>query len=231
MLTIYSSSITVIIGLICLRWFHRRAAKSRHQSIASQSAQRKRHARDQRREELLKLLRSKLPEHLPDRDLAKLIGHSTGSELLQGLRERKFTYTQVVLVFSLRALKIGQRIRCTTEEFFDQALGWARKLDEEHREENELFLQGIPISLKDQINQQGADSSMSIAMRNFRPALADGLLVQLLKEQGGLAGFVRTATVQGMMLPDTQSITYGVADNPFDGTRTTGGSSGILTLV
>ena len=226
MLNIYSSSVTVLIGLICLRWLHRRLVTSRQQSIASQRAQSKRQARDQRREELLQLLRSKLPEHLPDRAITELISHSTGSELLQGLRERKFTSTQVVLVFSLRALKIGQRICCTTEEFFDQALEWARRLDGERREDDEHLLQGIPISLKDQINQQGADSSMSIAMRNFRPALADGLLLQLLKEQGAFAGFVRTATVQGMMLPDTQSVTYGVADNPFNRARTTGGSSG-----
>jgi amidase len=63
-------------------------------------------------------------------------------------------------------------------------------------------------------------------MRNFRPALNDSLIIQLLKEQGALAGFVRTATIQGMMLPETQSETYGIASNPFDRTRTPGGSSG-----
>jgi amidase len=132
----------------------------------------------------------------------------------------------MILVLSLRALKIGQEINCTTEEFFDQTLEYAEELDKNNSNQTELLLQGIPISLKDQIDQQGADSSMGMTMRNFRPALEDSLITQLLKEQGALAGFVRTATIQGMMLPDSECETYGLADNPFNRTRTPGGSSG-----
>ena len=67
---------------------------------------------------------------------------------------------------------------------------------------------------------------MGISMRNFRPALEDSLILRLLKDQGAIAGFVRTATIQGMMAYETESETYGVAHNPFDRTRTPGGSSG-----
>ena len=75
-------------------------------------------------------------------------------------------------------------------------------------------------------DQKGADSSMGMTTRNFQPLLKDGLIVQLLKEQGAIAGFVRTATIQGMMLPESESETYGVATNPYNRTRTPGGSSG-----
>jgi Asp-tRNA(Asn)/Glu-tRNA(Gln) amidotransferase A subunit family amidase len=67
---------------------------------------------------------------------------------------------------------------------------------------------------------------MGMSIRNFRPSLKDGLIIQLLKEQGALAGFVRTATIQIMMLPETLSETYGIGRNPFDLERTPGGSSG-----
>ncbi|CAF2406092.1 unnamed protein product [Rotaria sp. Silwood2] len=226
MLTMYYWPISLIIGLITLNWFRCRYKNLRYHSIARQCAQKKRLIRDKRREELLNLLRTKYSKYLPDRSTAERIFQSTAVELLHGLRKKDFTYTQVTLVLSLRAIKIGQKLNCTTEEFFDQAIEHAQKLDENDNDQDELLLKGIPISLKDIIDQQGADSSMGIAMRNFRPALKDSLIVQLLKEQGAFPGFVRTATIQGMMLPDTESETYGVAHNPFNLACTPGGSTG-----
>ena len=145
---------------------------------------------------------------------------------MSGLQRKDFTHTEVILVLALRALKIGQTINCVTEEFYDQALNCAFELDAQTSEHDARLLKGIPISIKDQIDQQGADSSMGMSMRNFRPASSDSLIVELLKQQGALVGFARTATVQGMLLPDTESETYGVADNPFNSARITGGSSG-----
>ncbi|CAF0926090.1 unnamed protein product [Rotaria sordida] len=227
MLTICYWSISLIIGLIILNWFRCRSKKLHYYSIARQCAEKKRIARDKHREELLKLLRTKYSTYLPDRSIVEKISQSTATELLYGLRKKIFTYTQVTLVLSLRTIKIGQELYCTTEEFFDQAIEYAQKLDENNSNyQEEFLLQGIPISLKDIIDQQGADSSMGISMKNFQPALKDSLIVQLLKEQGAFPGFVRTATLQGMMLPDTVSETYGTALNPFDLTRTPGGSSG-----
>ncbi|CAF0980341.1 unnamed protein product [Rotaria sp. Silwood1] len=226
MLPIHYWLISSITGVIILYWFRCRYKKLHYYSIARQSAQKKRIARDKHREVLLNLLRTKYSKYLPDRSISERIFHSTTVELLNGLHKKDFTYTQVTLVLSLRAIKIGQKLNCTTEEFFDQAIEYAQKLDENDNNTDELLLKGIPISLKDQIDQQGADSSMGIAMRNFRPALKDSLIVQLLKEQGAFPGFVRTATIQGMMLPDTESETYGIAHNPYDLTRTTGGSTG-----
>ena len=226
MLTVYPLPATVITGLILLYWFKRRLGRSRLQAVARERAQSKRSARDKRRGELLSLLCTKYSAYLPSRAMAERIGQSTGTELLKGLQRKDFTYTEVILVLALRALKIGQAINCVTEEFYDQALTYAFELDAQTNEHDARLLKGIPISIKDQIDQQGADSSMGMAMRNFRPASSDSLIVELLKQQGALVGFARTATIQGMLLPDTESETYGVADNPFDSTRITGGSSG-----
>ena len=226
MLTIYSGSIGLIAGLIILNWFRRHFEQSRHHSIARQCAQTKRIARDKRRDELLNLLRTRYSTKLPDHSTTERISQSTAVQLLDGLRKKDFTYTQVILVLSLRSIKIGQEINSTTEEFFDQAIESAEKFDKNDNKQEELLLKGIPISIKDHIDQQGADSSMGMAMKNFRPSFKDSLVLQLLKEQGALAGFVRTATIQGMMLPESESETYGIAANPFDRTRTTGGSSG-----
>ena len=225
MLTIWSSSVSFITGFFILHWLLKFYQQSCSHAAARQLAQDKRIARDRRRGELNHLLRTTYARHLPNPDIAQRIAQSTVVELLQGLRQNDFTYAQVTMVFSLRAMKIGEVLNCTTEEFFDQAIENAERLDE-NMESDERLLRGIPVSIKDHIDQQGADSSMGISTRNFRPALEDGLILQLLKDQSALAGFVRTATIQGMMLPDTISDTYGVANNPFDLERTPGGSSG-----
>lgn len=218
-------SIGLIASIFGFNWLRKRYQRSHGFAIVRQLAQTKRLARDKRRDELLNLLRTKYAKHLPDPTVGKRIYQSTAVELLDGLRKKDFTYTQVTLVLSLRALKVGQAINCTTEEFFDQAIELAEKFDE-NNDQDELLLKGIPISIKDHIDQQGADSSMGMSIRNFRPSLKDGLIIQLLKEQGALAGFVRTATIQIMMLPETISETYGIGRNPFDLARTPGGSSG-----
>ena len=225
MLRTWSSSIGFIAGFAVLRWCLRRYQKARLHAAAHKLAQNKRIARDRRRNELNTLLRTKYARHLPDRDIAQRIAQSTAVQLLDGLQQKDFTYAQVTLVLSLRALKIGQVLNCTTEEFFDQAMEDAVRLDEGNGS-NEVLLKGIPVSIKDHIDQKGADSSLGISPRNFRPVLEDSLVVQLLKDQGALAGFVRTTTMQGVMLPDTVSDTYGVTLNPFTSERSAGGSSG-----
>ncbi|CAF1312306.1 unnamed protein product [Adineta ricciae] len=214
------------IGLLSSLFFWKWLQRSRYRSLSRNCAARKRLARDTRREELLHLLRTKYAAQLPEPKITEKIYKSTATELLDGLKRKEFTYTQVVLVLSLRSIKIGQEINCTTEEFFDQAIQMAETFDADTDDQSKLLLKGIPISIKDHIDQKGADSSMGMTTRNFQPLLKDGLIVQLLKEQGAIAGFVRTATIQGMMLPESESETYGVTTNPYNRTRTPGGSSG-----
>lgn len=227
MIPISYLSISIITSLLIFKWLRGRLNYVRYRNISYQRAQAKRAIRDKRREEQLHLLRTKYSKHLPDRSIVEKISQSTAVELLDGLRKKDFTYTQMMLVLALRAIKIGKVLNCTTEEFFDQAMEYAEQLDNNNdNDQNEILLKGIPISIKDQIDQKGADSSMGIAMRNFRPAAQDSLIIQLLKQQGAFPGFVRSATIQAMMLPDTESLTYGIANNPFNLDRTTGGSSG-----
>ena len=227
MLNKFSWPIGLIAGVVLLKLIRHFFRRSYFARLAHQNADKKRLARDQRRDQLLNLLRTKYAQHMPDASIVQKISESTAVELLDGLEKKHFTYAQITLVLSLRSIKIGQETNATTEEFFDEAMEQAVALDANaDTDENGVLLKGIPISIKEHINQKGADSSMGMSMRNFKPSTKDSLVIQLLKQQGALAGFVRTATIQGMMLPDTESATYGVGRNPFDYDRTTGGSSG-----
>jgi fatty acid amide hydrolase len=142
------------------------------------------------------------------------------------------TSTEVVLLYSLRAMAIGAITNAVAEEFYTDALDEARKVDEriEARKQGTDkstpgLLEGIPVSVKDAFDQKGADTTCGFAVRCFKPHSEDGLLVRLLRDAGAIL-YVRTNIPQGLMVPESMNIIWGTTSNPWNLDRTPGGSSG-----
>jgi amidase len=85
-------------------------------------------------------------------------------------------------------LTCQNQTNCLTEICFDEALDQARELDAYQAEHGKLKgpLHGIPVSLKDQFNIQGLDSTLGYVGRSFLPAASDCVLVQVLKRLGAV---------------------------------------------
>lgn len=84
----------------------------------------------------------------------------------------------------------------------------------------------MPVSIKDQILQEGMHTTMGSAAFAARGASgADGATMAMVRQTGAIP-FVRTATPQLLMAPETASDLWGTTNNPYDGSRTCGGSSG-----
>lgn len=64
----------------------------------------------------------------------------------------------------------------------------ARELDEHFATHGRLVgpLHGVPMTLKDQLDVQGYDSTLGYVGRAFRPAEQDAVLVALLKQLGAV---------------------------------------------
>lgn len=75
-----------------------------------------------------------------------------------------------------------------TEVCFEEALEQARQLDAFQRERGRLKgpLHGVPVSLKDQFNIEGLDSTLGYVGRAFNPADADCVLAKVLKQLGAV---------------------------------------------
>ena len=86
-------------------------------------------------------------------------------------------------------------------------------------------LYGVPISVKDCIGQQGAYSTGGLACRLNRRDTIDSLIVQVLKSSGALP-LCRGNVPQIMMIAETTNFIWGRSRNPWDLSRTPGGSSG-----
>lgn len=90
-----------------------------------------------------------------------------------------------------------------TEVVFEDALKQARELDDHFKKTGELKgpLHGIPITLKDQFNIKGVDSTLGYVGRCFQPASEDAVLVQILKNMGAVI-IAKTNLPQSIMVCD-----------------------------
>ena len=85
-------------------------------------------------------------------------------------------------------------------------------------------LHGVPIAIKDEIDVAGQLTTFGTAART-RPADQDAGLVARLRNAGAVI-VGKTAMPEFGAFPFTESSTYGITRNPWDVSRTTGGSSG-----
>lgn len=95
----------------------------------------------------------------------------------------------------------SQKTNSITEVVFEDALNQARELDAHFKMTGELRgpLHGIPITLKDQFNIKGVDSTLGYVGRCFQPATEDAVLVQLLKNMGAII-IAKTNLPQSIMV-------------------------------
>lgn len=71
---------------------------------------------------------------------------------------------------------------------FEDALEQARQLDA-HFKATKLPkgpLHGIPVTVKDQFNVKGIDTTLGYVGRSFDPAQEDAVLIQILKDLGAI---------------------------------------------
>ncbi|KAF4336575.1 general amidase [Fusarium beomiforme] len=116
---------------------------------------------------------------------------------------------------------------CLTEICFDDALSQATHLDRFWQENGRLIgpLHGVPVTVKDQFNIKGLDSTLGYVGKAFAPAESDAPLVQTLKALGAVI-IAKTNLPQSIMWCETDNPLWGLTTHPDDPTLTPGGSSG-----
>ena len=117
--------------------------------------------------------------------------------LQEGLRSGKFTSLDLVNIFGERCLTIGRNLCLTAEENFKEALKLAVERDKEReaakkkgKEALEALgdMHGIPVSIKDIINQKGKLATIGCAFlcaEEFR-SNEDATVVKLLLRAGAI---------------------------------------------
>ncbi|KAF2847604.1 amidase [Plenodomus tracheiphilus IPT5] len=114
-----------------------------------------------------------------------------------------------------------------TEILFDDAVHQARELDAYFAENGRLIgpLHGIPMTLKDQFDVKGYDSTLGYVGRAFKPAAHDCVLVAMLKQMGAII-FAKSNLPQSIMWCETENPLWGLTVHPQRSDYTPGGSTG-----
>jgi amidase len=100
----------------------------------------------------------------------------------------------------------------------------AAQADARRRSGDTRPLLGVPIAIKDDIDMAGQVTARGSAAVE-EPASADAEVVRRLRSAGAVI-LGRTNVPEMMIVPFTESPTFGVTRNPWDPQRTPGGSSG-----
>ncbi|KAF4493275.1 general amidase [Fusarium agapanthi] len=114
-----------------------------------------------------------------------------------------------------------------TEVAFEDALQQAQELDAYMVSNKKPIgpLHGLVVTLKDQFNIKGYDSTLGYVGRSFNPATDDAVLVKMLKSLGAIV-LAKSNLPQSIMWCETENPLWGLTTNPTNKDYTPGGSTG-----
>ena len=148
----------------------------------------------------------------PARTLARLV------------RARKLSATEVVRAFIAQIERVNPKVNAIVTFLPEQALAAAKSLDRKKR----TFagpLAGLPIAIKDVIATKGVRTTWgSLVYKDHVPA-EDHLLAERLKAAGAIL-IGKTNTPEFGAGSQTFNAVFGATRNPYDLSKTCGGSSG-----
>ncbi|KKZ60694.1 hypothetical protein EMCG_04621 [[Emmonsia] crescens] len=152
---------------------------------------------------------------------------STASEILEKTTTGAWSAEAVTRAFCKRAAAAHQLTNCLSETLFPQALNDAKALDAHLAATGKPIgpLHGLPISLKDNFNIIGKDSTIGFTGWVNDPATYNSIMTDLLREAGAVL-YVKTNVPTAMMIAETVNNVFGRTMNPRNRLLTSGGSSG-----
>lgn len=140
------------------------------------------------------------------------------------LADGELTAPELLEVYLERIARLDSQLRCYRVVLADQARYEAAVAQERLDAGERLPLLGVPIAIKDDVDVAGQVTTFGSG--GHRPAVtSDAEVVHRLRSAGAVI-IGKTNVPELMMLPYTESTSFGATRNPWNLTRTPGGSSG-----
>ena len=151
---------------------------------------------------------------------------TTATELARLLREKKVSAKEVMEAHLAQIDRINPKVNAIVTLLAEQAMNQASAADDAlARGETVGPLHGIPIAHKDLVSTKGIrTTSGSPIFKDFIPDV-DDLIVERLKKAGAIT-IGKTNTPEFGAGSQTYNTVFGETLNPYDTTKTCGGSSG-----
>ncbi|KAF2820221.1 amidase [Ophiobolus disseminans] len=155
------------------------------------------------------------------------ITDSTALQILEKIASKSWTSEKVTRAFCKRAAAAQQLTNCLSDAFFEEAIESAKALDDHLNKTGQVVgpLHGLPISLKDNFNIKGKDSTVGFTSLVNQPAEYNATLVDMLEKLGAVR-YCKTNVPTAMMIAESVNNVFGRTVNPLNRKVTSGGSSG-----
>ena len=156
----------------------------------------------------------------------KLI-QSSATQQASLIRRREVSSVELVQAHLQQIEKVNSRINAAVEVQTDLALEQARRADAMLARGGVVGdLHGVPFSIKDSIEQQGTVCTAgTCGRRRAAPSREDATVVARLRGAGAIP-LARTNLPDLLFAFESDNLLFGRTNNPYDATRTPGGSSG-----
>src|SRR5271165_4565451 len=139
------------------------------------------------------------------------------------IRERKISSEELIEAYLVRIAEINPALNAATEVFADRALTEARDAG---RSAIPGPLHGVPFSIKDSLELSGVVCTAGTMGRgNAAPSTSDAALIASLRAAGAIP-IAKTNLPDLLFAFESDNLLFGRTNNPYDVTRTSGGSSG-----
>lgn len=147
------------------------------------------------------------------------------TSLAQKIKKKDLSSYEVVHTYIDHIYKINQTINAVVEERFTDALAEAKAVDTKSHSSVKGPLEGVPISIKESFDVKGMKTTGGLIHRQDLIIKQDSKVVKRLKRAGAII-LCKTNTPTLCFCQETDNKVYGQTNNPWDVTRSAGGSSG-----
>ena len=150
----------------------------------------------------------------------------SAADMARMIRERKLSAVELVEAHLARIAALNPKLNAYVQIDAEGALRRARAAEKAVvRGEDLGALHGVPLSIKSSVDVAGMRAEAGTKLRAGHVASQDALLVARLKAAGAIILGV-TNSPELLMAWETDNVLYGRTNNPWNLTRTPGGSSG-----
>ncbi|MGM8211971.1 amidase [Virgibacillus sp. W0430] len=156
----------------------------------------------------------------------KEILNMDATSIASAIRNQKLTSITAVRTFVNHIKKVNPYVNAVVEDRFTEAFVEAKQIDKQNKQAiKDKPLLGVPISVKESFHVKGMKTTGGLIHRQDIISKQDAEIVTKLKHAGAII-ICKTNTPTLCFSQETDNKLYGRTNNPWDITRTAGGSSG-----
>lgn len=148
----------------------------------------------------------------------------SATELAQQIAAREISASEVTAAHIRRIEQVNPSLNAVVFPLFEEAMETAKRIDNDRQFAERGILRGVPMTIKECFRVAGARTTLGMTTPS-PPHAHDGPLVARLRKAGAV--FLGLTNVpQLMIIHETRNPVYGSTHNPWNRSRTVGGSSG-----